>query len=221
MATLYRGPDDPSGLEGQINQARSYLSQIRLLAEQADHELDLLATRLRPLEVIRPEIVRPNYEDHGGWTVDPEGRHRLDHSRLEYLVIHHSGGSGHNDHDAAAINRYHRQDRKWAGIGYHFWIRWSGLIQEGRPMNAQGAHAGPLYNPRSWGVCVAGNYEIGEPTPEAWRALVHLCAWLQTQAPRRLEIAGHGELAGIATSCPGRNLNLNLLRREVEEYLRR
>ena len=82
----------------------------------------------------------------------------------EFLVIHHTGFPNEDkDSTAAAIHKFHQQERKWAGIGYHYLIRKNGMIEQGRRPEAVGAHASH-YNKKSVGICLAGNFEIGKPT---------------------------------------------------------
>jgi len=181
-----------------------------------------------PVIVPRPKIVRPDYESVG-WGVSRES-HYMAPEQVEYLVIHHDGSPTDQDKDALGIHRYHRS-RGWAGIGYHFWIRKDGLIQEGRPLWAMGAHAdrrGPpplQYNRRSIAVALAGNYcasvnTIGPPTAQ-WNAAVHLLAWLLTQFPNVKEITGHRYLPGWAgfTSCPG-DWNVRVMATEAQKLAR-
>ena len=99
-----------------------------------------------------------------------------------YIVIHCAATRPDVDVTAEQIRRYHRDVRGWSDIGYHKFIRRSGLVEDGRDMPGYGAHArgttpfGPM-NLVGIGVCLAGGLdEKGRPsgdhyTREQWIAL--------------------------------------------------
>ena len=130
---------------------------------------------------------------------------------IEYIVIHHAGASVHVNQTAMQIHNFHKS-RGWAGIGYHFWIEFDGTVSAGRSLGHRGAHVGPEYNGRSWGIGLAGNFNIGTPTKAQWESLVALTGHLKENAPHA-KIVGHSHLQ--STSCPGK-LDVVKLRREVE-----
>lgn len=128
-------------------------------------------------------------------------------SRTDSIVLHHCGGSGMS---AEAIHAQH-VGYGWAGIGYHWYVRFDGGVYSGRPEDTVGAHAGASsgYNLRSIGVCFEGNFEQLETMPEA-----------QLLAGKELlegilsrwdiaEILGHRDLT--ATACPGKYFPKELL----------
>ena len=79
------------------------------------------------------------------------------------------------------IWRYHTKSNGWADIGYHYIMAPSGLeLYEGRPLSEIGAHTGGnppvgvlrnFGNTNSIGICLIGNYDHEEPTPQAVLAL--------------------------------------------------
>ncbi|HRM59675.1 MAG TPA: N-acetylmuramoyl-L-alanine amidase, partial [Megamonas funiformis] len=69
---------------------------------------------------------------------------------------HHSAIGGNDDITAADIHRIHLQNG-WSGIGYHMFIRKSGLIETGRPLEDIGAHT-YQHNNSSIGICLSGNF---------------------------------------------------------------
>jgi len=71
--------------------------------------------------------------------------------------------------DAATIDRWHKE-RGWSGIGYHFVILPCGTIEQGRPLNKQGAH---VYgqNRDSIGTCLIGKTEFNPRQFEALKIL--------------------------------------------------
>ena len=111
------------------------------------------------------------------------------------------------DTTAAAIHKYHQEHNGWAGIGYHYLIRQGGMIEQDRLRGKLGAHAKDN-NETSIGVCLAGNFDIGNPTEQQMAAVKELCYWLCRKYnlnPRKKGvIVGHRGLND--TACPGKNL---------------
>ena len=127
----------------------------------------------------------------------------------KYIVIHHSFTDSGNE---AIFDKYHRSQRGWLGIGYHFVIgnghespdgaievtfRWEDQIQ--------GAHAGvEEYNQRGIGICLVGNFERGYPTAKQMASLVALINYLQQRCRiPTSQVLLHRHLKN--TECPGRN----------------
>lgn len=122
------------------------------------------------------------------------------------IVIHHTGNTTDDDKGAEWINELHCKANGWAAIGYHFVIRKDGTIERGRPEWASGAHS-VGYNNEAIGICVSGNFLLGQPTPAQIESLAmllaNLCADYHLPIDRD-HILGHRELN--ATGCPGDNL---------------
>ena len=136
----------------------------------------------------------------------------------ERIVIHHTaiadmtkGGT------AAMIHAMHKQ-KGWAGIGYHYFIRPDGMIEQGRLPQMVGAHS-KHNNENTVGVCLAGNFEEGRPTEAQLAAAKKLVAWLCRRyrlAPKKQGvIVGHRDLNDY-TSCPGKYLYSRL--DEIRSY---
>lgn len=70
---------------------------------------------------------------------------------------------------AKEINQWHLA-RGWKGIGYHWVIRQSGVVEKGRSETELGAHC-QGHNQGSIGVCLVGK---GDFTPEQKEALAGL-----------------------------------------------
>ncbi len=113
------------------------------------------------------------------------------------IILHHSASA---DVPADEIHRWHL-GKGWAGIGYHFIIRQSGAIEQGRPLNIIGAHAGPEGNSDSIAICLTGDFTRQRPTVKQIAALLQLIPWLQQIYINDLDILRHCDLA--ATECPG------------------
>lgn len=116
--------------------------------------------------------------------------------RTDAFVLHHSAGHG----DAEAIHKLHLGNG-WAGIGYHFYIRKDGTVDEGRPLWAAGGHT-LNYNSTTIGICCEGNYDVETVMPMAQlTALRELLAYLKGLYPNAA-IKCHRDYN--ATACPGK-----------------
>ncbi|MEQ8176628.1 MAG: peptidoglycan recognition family protein [Syntrophomonadaceae bacterium] len=113
------------------------------------------------------------------------------------MVIHHSASP---DVPAAEIHKWHLANG-WSGIGYHFIIRQNGNIEEGRPLEAIGAHAGPEVNPDSIGICLTGDFTKHSPSREQIDSLLQLVPWLRESYQSELAVLRHCDV--VATECPG------------------
>lgn len=140
-----------------------------------------------PVDPNMPKIIEPNYVWNG----------ELDYSnKPKYIILHHAEATNAS---ALDIHRWHKDERGWAGIGYHFYVRKDGTIYRGRPEAAMGAHA-LGYNDVSIGICAEGSY-VRELMPEAQRkAIIELGKYIKNKYSIQT-IYGHGEIN--STDCPG------------------
>lgn len=121
------------------------------------------------------------------------------------IVIHHSGMRD-IDMSATYIHDLHVHKNRWAGIGYHFVVRKDGTIEQGRPLNAIGAHSA-ANNEFTVGICLTGNYNIGEPPKSQLNSAVRLVSAICDKykfEPTDTTVFGHKDLC--STSCPGESL---------------
>ena len=157
--------------------------------------------------------------------------------KAEGIVIHHSATSNRPPampveaelpRSAMVIRsiQIDHMHRRWADIGYNFFISRGGLIFEGRAGSAenaeagyvvQGAHAGiKQINATMFGVCLEGTFS--DPsciTAEEWNAAVELCAWLAWLGDFDTSNTwGHQRFKD--TACPG-SLQIPLLRKEAHD----
>lgn len=122
----------------------------------------------------------------------------------DFIIIHCAATRASQDIDISDIDRWHRE-QGWKMVGYHFFIKRDGTVQTGRPIMDGGAHAGPQYNGRSIGICLAGGVEEDGSTPEAnfmpaqWDALRKLVRDMAVIFPDA-RVIGHNEVA--AKACP-------------------
>lgn len=136
------------------------------------------------------------------------------------IIIHHSAIGGRDDITAADIDRIHKQNG-WAGIGYHMFIRKSGLIETGRPLEDIGAHT-YRHNNTSIGICLSGNFNNEMPTDmqmlSATKLVAVLCQ-MYSLFPNEYTVFGHRDFN--ATACPGDNLYADLynVRQSASNYV--
>lgn len=127
----------------------------------------------------------------------------------KYIVLHHAAASTCS---VADIHRWH-QEKGWAGIGYHFFVRKDGSVYRGRPIGAVGAHC-LGWNSNSIGICAEGNFQT-DTMPDVQRnAILELIEYLKRIYPG-VVVNGHRELD--VTACPGINYPLTYIKKGKRE----
>jgi N-acetylmuramoyl-L-alanine amidase len=120
--------------------------------------------------------------------------------KINNIVIHHTASPGHTT-DMAKVTGWHKE-RGFKTIGYHYFIPVTGEALVGRPISQIGAHVAGKNND-SIGICLAGNFEVEQPTPAQLGSLEILLINLFEQFPEA-KLIGHCDI-GI-TLCPGKSL---------------
>jgi len=126
---------------------------------------------------------------------------------INAIIIHMAYTTPSMDIGVAEIDQWHRQ-RGWSGIGYHLVIRRDGTVENGRPLDQEGAHTKGA-NADSIGICLVGGKHPSKDAAEVnftsaqWRALDRVCRDLLLDYPGA-QISGHRDWA--ATHCPGFNV---------------
>lgn len=130
----------------------------------------------------------------------------LDPKRVGLIVVHCAATRPSQDFDVNDIRRMHLQ-RGFLDVGYHKIIKRDGTVQNGRPLDRQGAHAAG-FNHLSVGVCMIGGVsedDVRIPennfTPEQFASLRDVLAELKTHFPEA-EILGHRDLPKVKKACP-------------------
>ncbi|HMB95683.1 MAG TPA: peptidoglycan recognition family protein, partial [Tepidisphaeraceae bacterium] len=89
------------------------------------------------------------------------------------------------------------------------------------PKQKWGAHAKTpdnRFNDFGIGICLVGNFDIERPTPRQMQSLAKLTAYLmRTYNISESNVLGHRDTK--PTDCPGRNLNVQLVRRMAGEMI--
>lgn len=177
---------------------------------------DPLAGLARRTETKAPVAAQPKTYN-GGYTIIR--RHQWTKAKIKAnhramngvkrITIHHTGeyaGTANlSDREIIRrIDRYHREGRKWAAIGYHYLIAPDGRVYEGRPERIQGAHTSNN-NSHNLGISMMGDFH--RKTPNA-RHLSVLKKFLDDTRRRlrvpRNRIYGHRDLS--PSICPGDKL---------------
>lgn len=130
--------------------------------------------------------------------------------KVSKLIIHCTATPEGRHHDVADIRRWHLK-RGFSDIGYHYLIHLDGTIEEGRPINKQGAHCSGQ-NRGSIGICYAGGMSKDMKkakdtrTKEQKDSLVKLIQELIYKYNKDMTIHGHNEFANKA--CPSFDVKL-------------
>lgn len=128
------------------------------------------------------------------------------------IIIHCSATPPDMDIGVAEIRRWHTdpppKGNGWNDIGYHLVIRRDGLLEQGRPLEVQGAHcAAQNGNKASIGICLVGGVKRAKDnrgksvllvennfTPSQWLTLEQQVQLLQKRFPKIDTVLGHRDL---------------------------
>ena len=137
---------------------------------------------------------------------------------LKRIIIHCSATPPEMDIGVEEINDWHLA-RGWAGIGYHYVIRRNGVVEDGRPIERQGAHVSG-HNKDSVGICLVGGKESKQTdntkdhfTVLQIESLIELIKNLQATYStghtdidyETLSVHGHNDFS--SKGCPGFTVN--------------
>lgn len=121
------------------------------------------------------------------------------------LIVHHLEAEGAN-WTVEEINRMHIEEKKFAAIGYHYYIRLDGSVYKGRPDNAVGAHCQGC-NLNTLGIAFEGNYDSRVEMPiEQFNSWCELKTYLYSKYGD-MPVFGHREKG--SSECPGKNFPLD------------
>lgn len=136
----------------------------------------------------------------------PTPRRQRDHLILHCSALDYGTTEGMRD--------YHREDRGWSDIGYHFVLHNGypdrdgpfdpddlGEIYVGRHIDRIGAHA-KGYNRRALGVCMVGLTFFHEQLQASAARLFHHLRYLYDPVIPIARCKGHRELPGVRKACP-------------------
>ncbi|MGJ8654687.1 MAG: LysM peptidoglycan-binding domain-containing protein [Opitutaceae bacterium] len=130
------------------------------------------------------------------------------------IVVHHSAIKYGN---AEIYGRAHEKRGMKNGLAYHFVIgngidSGDGQIEVGPRWKKQllGGHVKSYQlNLTAIGICLVGNFQATHPTRKQLDAFTQLMDWLRGDIiPGAKQFAGHRDLRGEQTICPGKNFPL-------------
>ena len=133
------------------------------------------------------------------------------------VIVHHSLTRDSSSVSWGAIRKYHTQQMKWSGIGYHAGVELvlSGdavnyEILMGRVWDRSGAHTRGE-NSDSLGICFVGNYDIIPPPKQMIVAGSRLIAlWLRLFNLTIKDVYSH-HYFNAYKSCPGIRFDMEYL----------
>jgi murein DD-endopeptidase MepM/ murein hydrolase activator NlpD len=140
------------------------------------------------------------------WTSQGVARNNRLMDGVGRLTVHHTGEEGAwsslpDIEVIRRIERYHRNVRHWAAIGYHYIVGRDAKIYEGRPVRYQGSHV-LTGNQHNIGISVIGDFQNHMPND---RQLAALRAFLDDERDRyhvsKSHVYGHRDLH--PSICPG------------------
>ena len=116
---------------------------------------------------------------------------------IDEIILHCSWSDVVAHDNAKTIDRWHKA-RGWRGIGYHFVIVKSGLIELGRPLIEVGAHAKGR-NFYSIGICLTGKKSFSDKQLSTAKILIKIL--LSAFDLDKSNVLGHYEINNNKT-CP-------------------
>jgi len=113
-------------------------------------------------------------------------------------VFLHCSASDHPEHDNVETMRKWHLDRGWSDVGYHFFIRKDGTVENGRDLEwIPAAQAG--HNTGTIAICLHGLAEENF-TAEQFRSVIALCTEIAETYHGMVTFHGHCEVS--AKACP-------------------
>lgn len=122
---------------------------------------------------------------------------------IKKIIVHCTDTPPNRHVTAAEIDQWHRANG-WDGIGYHYVVRLSGLIEMGRPERKMGAHTRG-HNQDSIGVVYVGGQDhkgnwSDTRTDSQKASLLYLIGFLKRKHPMA-EVYGHCDFSSKACPC--------------------
>lgn len=144
--------------------------------------------------------------------------------QIKAIVVHCAASEDSIDIGAAEIKHLHTapkteqidwygyktHGRGWSDIGYHYVIRRSGVVENGRDEDKIGAHVYG-HNRNTIGVCVVGRKDFSPKQLESLKAMVKGLCHKHSLDPTE-DVLGHYELDS-KKSCP--NIDMVKFRAEL------
>lgn len=140
--------------------------------------------------------------------------------KINKIIIHCSDTPVIHRVYVSDIDKWHRL-RGFDCIGYHYFIRYDGTIDEGRPLDRVGAHC-KGQNAYSIGICYEGGRGVdGKPQDTRSDAQEQSLVKLITELRDRfgpLEVFGHRDFANKACPCFDAHSEYNPITRDLQLF---
>ena len=120
---------------------------------------------------------------------------------------HHTAGPV--TQDPYMLANYHIQGNQWCGIGYHILV-YPDRAYITQPLDTISYHNG-FNNSVAVGVSLVGDFSNQPPPKEQYDRAINITRYLLRKLPNAKFVVGHGEVKG--TSCPGKTIDMNEVRR--------
>jgi N-acetylmuramoyl-L-alanine amidase len=118
---------------------------------------------------------------------------------VERVFVHCSASDVVAHDNVATMRKWHVEDNGWSGVGYHFFIRKSGELEAGRPLERTPA-AQVGHNTGAIAICLHG-LDVDLFTQEQFDTLIGLCNEIGV-AYGEGGVTYHGHCEVSAKSCP-------------------
>lgn len=190
--------------------ALKYGSSVRLIKQANGLKSDLI----RVGQKLSIPINTPAQADLLGSVRKETAQINVRASNWDTIIVHHSAIKYGN---AAIYDKAHRKRGMQNGLAYHFVIgngidSGDGEIEVGPRWKKQllGGHVKSYQvNLTAIGICLVGNFEESYPSKRQISAFTQLMDYLQGDVLRKkTKFAGHREIKGEQTICPGKNFPL-------------
>ena len=197
----------------QVNNLQSHIikpGQVIVLPGISNLQVDPLQRQL----IDEPEIdsfLRGDYRivRRSSWTKQSVRKNNRPMGSVNRITIHHTGEHGNiaklpDLEVVKRIENYHRNERRWAAIGYHYLVGRDGKVYEGRPAHFQGAHTRGN-NRNNLGISMIGDFNKHEAGQRQLAALASLIDDMRGKyGVKRSRVFGHRDLS--PSICPGKYL---------------
>ncbi|MFO0190333.1 MAG: peptidoglycan recognition family protein [Planctomycetia bacterium] len=120
-----------------------------------------------------------------------------DTTGLKYIIIHHTATRGQT---LRSISEFHVEQRKWAGIAYHFAVGHDATKFLLNDVDRRTNHAQGI-NTRSIGIALIGNYDTNDINDGMVLSTMEIIERLRAEHGP-LEVLFHSDTK--PTDCPGR-----------------
>lgn len=117
---------------------------------------------------------------------------------VDRVFIHCSASDNPAHDNVATMRRWHVQGNGWSDVGYHYFIRKDGTLEEGRPLRRTPA-AQRCHNTGTIAICLHGLHE-DKFTEAQFDTLRRLCIEINNAYNGKVTFHGHREVA--AKACP-------------------